>query len=407
MKKDIISTNDITNFSTRSIEFFPLEWYKKMLHDNPVYYHEETNTWNVFKYDHVKQVMGNFEFFSNVGTRTTTSVGTGERLSDKLALTDLDPPLHRKSRSLFSSAFTPRSLKDWEPRIQKLAKDLVEEIPPNETVDIVQSLAAPLPSLVIADLFGVSIKDRVQFKNWVDILFQPYDKNTEEEILLKRHHAAKEYYEFLYPIVVQKRLEPFDDIISDLTRVEVDGEMFTDDEIVKATMLLLGAGVETTSHMIANTFYSFLYDDRSLFETLRNDLELIPNAVEEMLRYRFHISRRNRTVKVDNDLLGVELKKGDVVIAWMSAANMDEAMFEDPFSLNIHRSNSKKHLSFGSGPHFCLGAPLARLEVQMVLHAFLQKFSGIEPIASFDLESSLTDSAIGQSLTSLPMKVFV
>ncbi|MXQ55187.1 cytochrome P450 [Shimazuella alba] len=407
MKKDIISTNDITNFSTRSMEFFPLEWYKKMLHDNPVYYHEETNTWNVFKYDHVKQVMGNFEFFSNVGTRTTTSVGTGERLSGKLALTDLDPPLHRKSRSLFSSAFTPRSLKDWEPRTQKLAKDLVEEIPPNETVDIVQSLAAPLPSLVIADLFGVSIKDRVQFKNWVDILFQPYDKNTEEEILLKKHHAAKEYYEFLYPIVVQKRMKPSDDIISDLTRVEVDEEMFTDDEIVKATMLLLGAGVETTSHLIANTFYSFLYDDRSLFETLQNDLELIPNAVEEMLRYRFHISRRNRTVKVDNDLLGVELKKGDVVISWMSAANMDEAMFEDPFSLNIHRSNSKKHLSFGSGPHFCLGAPLARLEVQMVLRTFLQKFSGIEPIASFDLESSLTDSAPGQSLTSLPMKVFV
>jgi cytochrome P450 len=334
-------------------------------------------------------------------------VGTGERLSDKLALTDLDPPLHRKSRSLFSSAFTPRSLKDWEPRIQKLAKDLVDEIPANETIDIVQSLAAPFPSLVIADLFGVSIKDRVQFKNWVDILFQPYDKNSEEEILLKKHHAAKEYYAFLYPIVVQKRLEPCDDIISDLTKVEVDGEKFTDEEIVKATMLLLGAGVETTSHMIANTFYSFLYDDRSLFETLRNDLDLIPNAVEEMLRYRFHISRRNRTVKVDNDLLGVELKKGDVVIAWMSAANMDEAMFEDPFSLNIHRSNSKKHLSFGSGPHFCLGAPLARLEVQLVLRAFSQKFSGIEPIASFDLESNLTDSATGQSLTSLPMKVFV
>jgi cytochrome P450 len=407
MKKDIIFTNDITNFSTRSMEFFPLEWYKKMLRDNPVYYHEDTNTWNVFKYDHVKQVMGNFEFFSNVGTRTTTSVGTGERLSDKLALTDLDPPLHRKSRSLFSSAFTPRSLKDWEPRIQKLAKDLVDEIPANETIDIVQSLAAPFPSLVIADLFGVSIKDRVQFKNWVDILFQPYDKNSEEEILLKKHHAAKEYYAFLYPIVVQKRLEPCDDIISDLTKVEVDGEKFTDEEIVKATMLLLGAGVETTSHMIANTFYSFLYDDRSLFETLRNDLDLIPNAVEEMLRYRFHISRRNRTVKVDNDLLGVELKKGDVVIAWMSAANMDEAMFEDPFSLNIHRSNSKKHLSFGSGPHFCLGAPLARLEVQLVLRAFSQKFSGIEPIASFDLESNLTDSATGQSLTSLPMKVFV
>jgi cytochrome P450 len=237
MSREIISTKQITNFPTRSKEFFPLEWYKKMLHDNPVYYHKETDTWNVFKYDHVKQVMGNFEFFSNVGARTTTSVGTGEELSNKLALTNLDPPLHRKSRSLFSSAFTPRSLKEWEPKIQKLANDLVAEVPANETIDIVQLLAAPLPSLVIADLFGVAIKDRVQFKNWVDILFQPYDKSNEAEILEKKQQAAKEYYEYLYPIVVQKHTDGSDDIISDLIKVEVDGEKFTDDEIIKATML--------------------------------------------------------------------------------------------------------------------------------------------------------------------------
>lgn len=172
-------------------------------------------------------------------------------------------------------------------------------------------------------------------------------------------------------------------------------------------MVLLGAGVETTSHAIANSFYSLLYDDASLYKELRDNLELVPNAVEEMLRYRFHLSRRDRTVKQDNNLLGVDLKKGDVVIAWMSASNMDGNMFENPYSLNIHRPNNKKHLTFGNGPHFCLGAPLARMEMKIALETFLRKFPRIEPVEGFILEDCLTASATGQSLTNLPLKVYV
>jgi cytochrome P450 len=305
-----------------------------------------------------------------------------------------------------AAAFTPRSLKNWEPRIQQIAAQLVEDIEENSAVNIVEALAAPFPGLVIADLFGVPVQDQHQFKKWVDILFQPYDKERLEDIEVAKQNAAKEYFQYLYPIVVQKRSSLSDDIISDLIRAEVDGERFTDEEIVQTTMLLLGAGVETTSHAIANTFYSLLYDDESLFGELKNNVELVPNAVEEMLRYRFHMSRRDRTVKQDNNLLGVELRKGDVVIAWMSACNMDKEMFDDPFSLNIHRSNNKKHLTFGNGPHFCLGAPLARLEMKIALEAFLQKFSRIERVEGFELESNLTASATGQSLTSLPMKVY-
>jgi cytochrome P450 family 106 len=409
MNKEVIPLIEIPNFESRAEEFFPIDWYKKMLHNNPVYFHEKTNTWNVFQYKDVKQVLSNYEFFSSEGPRTTIFVGATnkqEKTSPITNLTNIDPPEHRKSRSLLAAAFTPRSLKNWEPRIQQIAAGLVEGIQENTTVDIVESLASPLPSLVIADLFGVPIQDRDQFKKWVDILFQPYDKEKLEEIELQKQKAAKEYFEYLYPIVVQKRSNLSDDIISDLIQAEVDGEQFTDEEIVQTTMLLLGAGVETTSHAIANTFYSLLYDDTSLYGELRNDLELVPKAVEEMLRYRFHISRRDRTVKQDNNLLGVELKKGDVVIAWMSACNMDEAMFEDPFSLDIHRSNNKKHLTFGNGPHFCLGAPLARLEIKIALETFLQTFSRIESLEGFNLEKNLTASATGQSLTYLPMKVY-
>ncbi|MCJ7840877.1 cytochrome P450 [Lederbergia sp. NSJ-179] len=408
MAKEIISLKEVKKFQTRSEEFFPLHWYKDMLSSQPVYFDEETNTWNVFKYEDVKQVLNNYEFFSSEGPKTTISVGANNKegtIPDNINIM-VDPPVHRKRRSLLSAAFTPRSLKNWEPRIGRIATELVEDIEENTTIDIVQALTAPLPGMVIAELFGVPIKDRSRFKHWVDILFQPFDKENQEEIEYRKQVAAKEYYQYLYPIVVQKRSNPAEDILSDLIKAEVENEKLTDDEIVRISMFILGAGVETTSHALANTFYSLLYDDPSLYEELRNDLELVPKAVEEMLRYRFHNAKRDRTVKQDNDLLGPEMKKGDVVIAWQSAANMDEEMFEDPFSLNIHRSNNKKHLTFGKGPHFCLGAPLARLELKLTLEAFLQRFSRIEPVESFDLEGNLTDSAPGQSLTHLPMKVY-
>ncbi|WP_050613920.1 cytochrome P450 [Bacillus testis] len=408
MIKEVIPVNEITNFKTRAEEFFPIEWYRKMLTEHPVYFHEKTNTWNVFRYDDVKQVLSNHEFFSSEGPRTTIFVGdkTQQKSSSLSNLTNIDPPEHRKSRSLLAAAFTPRSLKNWEPRIQQIAADLVEEIQEDDVVNIVEALAAPVPSMVIADLFGVPIQDRYQFKKWVDILFQPYDEEKLEVINRQKQQAATEYFQYLYPIVIQKRSNLSDDIISDLIRAEVDGEAFTDEEIIEATMLLLGAGVETTSHALANTFYSLLYDDESLYEELRNHPELVPNAVEEMLRYRFHMSRRDRTVKQDNDLLGIELKKGESVIAWMSACNMDENMFEDAFTLDVHRPNNRKHLTFGNGPHFCLGAPLARLEMKITLEAFLKKFSRIEPVEGFELEKHLTASATGQSLTYLPMKVY-
>lgn len=409
MIKEIIPIKEITEFQSRSEEFFPLDWYKKMLQEHPVYYHEPTNTWNVFKYEDVKQVLSNYEYFSSEGSRTTIFVGANQKQQKPSSLSNLtmiDPPKHRKSRSLLAAAFTPRSLKNWEPRIQQIATELAENIQEDSTIDIIDSIAAPLPSLVIADLFGVPVEDRHQFKKWVDILFQPYDKERLADIELEKQNAAKEYFQYLYPIVVQKRSNLTDDIISDLIQAEVDGERLTDEEIVEATMLLLGAGVETTSHAIANTFYSLLYDDESLYEELRNHIELVPNAVEEMLRYRFHMSRRDRTVKQDNNLLGYELKKGDVVIAWMSACNMDEDMFDNPFSIDIHRSTNKKHLTFGNGPHFCLGAPLARLEMKLALEAFVKRFSRIEPVENFNLEDNLTASATGQSLTYLPLKVF-
>ncbi|MFE4893403.1 cytochrome P450 [Peribacillus butanolivorans] len=409
MMKEIIAIKEVTQFKSRAEEFSPYAWCKQMLENDPVSYHEGTDTWNVFKYEDVKRVLSDYKHFTSVRERTTISVGTDSKegsAPEKIKITEADPPVHRNRRSLLAAAFTPRSLQNWEPRIQEIADELVEQMGADKEIDIVQSLASPLPIIVMSDLMGVPSKDRLLFKKWVDILFLPFDKEKQEKVNEMKQVAAREYYEYLYPIVVQKRLHPADDIISDLLKAEVDGETFTDDEVVRTTMLILGAGVETTSHLLANTFYSLLYDDNKVYEELRNNLDLVPQAVEEMLRYRFNLTKLDRTVKEDNDLLGVDLKKGDVVVAWMSAANMDEEMFEDAFTLNIHRPNNKKHLAFGNGPHFCLGAPLARLEAKIALTTFLEKYSHIESVESFQLEENLTDSATGQTLTSLPLKAF-
>lgn len=406
MKKEIINIQDITKFQSRTEEFFPLDWYNKMLTNDPIHYNKETNTWNVFRYQDVKLVLSKHEVFSSVGNRSTTAVGASNKegsIPEKVNISGIDPPNHKKNRSLLSAAFTPRSLKGWESRIQQIADKLIDDLKASSTVDIVTQFSSLFPTMVMADLIGVPSTDSLMYKRWVDVLFQPYIKGKEQEIDEKKQTAGREYFEYIYPLVVQKHSNPAEDIITDLIEVERDGEKFSDDEIVRTTMLLLGAGIETTGHMISSMFYSLLYDDTKIYKQLRNNIEIVPNAVEEMLRYRFHISKRERFVKEDNNLLGVEMKKGDVVISWMSAANMDKDIFENPFELNINRANSKQHLTFGNGPHFCLGAPLARLELNIALKTFLQNFSRIEPVESFNLEENLTESAVGQSLVYLPL----
>lgn len=408
MKNEIISLDEITQFQTPVEEFHPFDWYKRKLDLEPISYHEATNTWNVFRYQDVKRVLSDYEYFSSVRMRTTISAGADNDEGQHMGKINFlsDPPEHQRSRSLLSAAFTPRSLKLWEPRIQEIVNQLLMDIENNTVIDVVNDFASALPTIVIADLLGVPSQDRFLFKKWVNDLFLPLPKDNPEDVNHIKRIAAKEYYAYLYPHIVQKRSNLADDIISDLIQAEVDGERLTDDEIVRMTMFILGAGIETTSHLLANTFYSFLYDNTGIYTEVRDNRELLPNMVEEMLRYRFHIAKMDRTVKQDNDVLGVPLKKGDVVVAWMSAANMDEEVFEDPFTLNIHRPNNKKHLTFGNGPHFCLGAPLARLEAVIGISLFMDYFTKIESIPGFKLEESLTPSAAGQMLTRLPIRVY-
>ncbi|MFC7440453.1 cytochrome P450 [Laceyella putida] len=396
-----ILLHEISKLKSKQAQWEPFSWYKEMRENSPVYYDAEQDVWNVFLYEHVKRVLFDHQLFSNKKERSLIPV---PRNNNRSNVNFSDPPEHRNRRALLAKAFTPRSLQEWVPRIQAIADELVADMEGQTTVDIVQKLAIPLPIIVIADLLGVPSKDRELFKTWSDILFLPYAKETYGDIVQQKARAVKEFHDYLYPIVQEKRKHPTDDIISDLTKAEVEGEQLTDEEVVMTSRGLLAAGNETTTTLISNVFYSLLIDQPGIYQELRADLSLVPKMIEEVLRFRFPIAM-DRKVAQDTTVFGHEMKRGQMVVAWIAAANRDESQFAHAEEFDIHRPGNQHHLTFGAGPHFCLGAPLARMEANIALTTFVKRFADIRMVEAFEVTEHLTDSASGQSLKSFPLRL--
>ncbi|WP_240421327.1 cytochrome P450 [Paenibacillus periandrae] len=402
MNQNII-LNEISKLKSKQSQWEPFTWYKEMRENNPVYYDAEQDVWNVFLYEHTKRVLSDHELFSNKKQRSLIPIPR-EHFDNRSNINLVDPPEHRKRRALQSQAFTPRSLKAWEPRIKAIVDELIADLEGESTVDIVEKLAIPLPVTVIAELLGVPFKDRGLIKSWSDIIFLPYNQEAYVDIDKQKGQAMKEFHDYLLPIVQEKRKRAVDDIISDLTKAELDGEQLTDEEVVRSAIGLLGAGNETTTKLISNIFYCMLFDKPGVYQELRTDVSLVPNLIEEVLRFRFTASM-DRRVAQDTSVFGLKMKEGQVVVAWLGAANRDESEFAHAEEFDIQRPNSQHHLSFGNGPHFCLGAPLARMETRIALTAFVNQFADIQPVEGFEVTEHLTDSVLGQSLENLPILI--
>ncbi|WP_028403114.1 cytochrome P450 [Ectobacillus panaciterrae] len=396
-----ILLHEISKLKSKQAQWEPYAWYKEVRENNSVFYDTEQDVWNVFSYEHAKRVLFDHQLFSNKKERSLVTV---PRMDNRSNVNFVDPPEHRNRRALLAKAFTPRALEVWEPRIQAVVNELIMGIEDLTTIDVVEKLAIPLPVTVIADLLGVPSKDWARIKFWSDIIFLPYAKDTYDDIAAQKAQVMKEFYEYLYPIVLEKRKHPVDDIISDLTKAELEGEKLTDEEVVMSAIGLLGAGNETTTTLISNVFYSMLFDKPGVYQEVRADLSLVPNLIEEVLRFRFP-APMDRKVTQDTDVFGHPMKQGQMVVAWIGAANRDEAQFAHAEEFDIHRPNNQHHLTFGAGPHFCLGAPLARMEARIALASFVKRFANIEPAPGFELTEHLTDSALGQSLKSLPIRL--
>jgi cytochrome P450 len=300
----------------------------------------------------------------------------------------MDPPQHRKLRTLVSQAFTPRVVADLEPRIAELTTQLLDEV--DERFDLIDALAYPLPVIVIAEMLGVPASDRPLFRRWADVLFsQDVDpdqslRSASEQAVTAVAPTMREMNAYFLDHIRSRRAGPGRDLTSKLVQAEVDGERLADEEIIGFVGLLLLAGHVTTTATLGNSVVCF-QDAPDAAAQVRADPGLLPAAIEEVLRVRTPFPRLARMTTADAELAGVTIPAGQVVIPWLTAANRDERVFAEPHRFDVHRTPNP-HLSFGHGIHFCLGAPLARLEARVALRLLLERYRDVEVAADEAVE---------------------
>jgi len=346
----------------------PFPWYKLMRESAPVYHDPRRGNWSVFSYNDVQRVLSEHSVFSSQFN------DSGQPLD--ASMISMDPPRHRQMRSLVTLAFTPRTIARLEPRISEIVNELLDSVTTRGQMDVINDLSYPLPVIVIAELLGIPLEDRERFKLWSDqfVGAAPSSGNDPQE-------EMSDYFKW---VIEQRRKEPEDDLISALLAAQIDGKHLTEQELLGFCVLLLVAGNETTTHLIGNAIWCF-DDHPAAWAELRANPTLLPDAIEEVLRYRSPVKLMFRITAQDTRIGDKDIPAGTGVTAWIGSADRDEAQFPNAETFDIHRTPNR-HLAFGHGIHFCLGAPLARLESKIALGIMLQRFSNIQRDRDIELE---------------------
>jgi len=377
--------------------FAPFDWYRTMRAAQPVSFDEKANVWHVFGYDDVSRVLMDHEAFSSDrGSVTGGPAVDDPRLSTMFTM---DPPRHRQMRSLVSLAFTPATVNRVLPRIGSIADGLLDRVADRGEMDVVADIAYPLPVTVIAELLGIPTERQADFRRWADAAIaaiggreagteisgpgadEPF-KGPDPESEIGR--ALAEMYAYLGEIVEERRRAPKDDLVSNLVTAELDGARLGLNELIGFCGLLLSAGHNTTAQLITNAVLC-IDENPGVLDRLRADPALLPDAIEEVLRYLSPAQAMMRFARTDVELGGQKIAAGASVFPWMGSANRDGAEFPDPDRFDIQRQPNR-HLGFGWGIHFCLGAALARAEGRIALTAMMQRMGGAWRIADEPLE---------------------
>ena len=356
-------------FGTYALEEIPqtFSWFEEMREHNPVFKDERTRLWQVFRYEDVLAILTDYSRFSSQAYEFT-----GGFLKNSLIAKD--PPDHRKLRNLVNQAFTPKAVAHLSDRITQITQELLDEVRLQGKMDIVSDIAFPLPAKVIAELLGVPPEDWNIFQRWARVDGSDPASSRQES----GHSMQAEMFNYFSDLLEERRRAPREDLISSLSVAEVDGERLSEPELLSFCTLLLAAGQETTKNLITNAIVC-LTDYRESMERLINEPALIPTAIEEILRFLPPVWFLFRQTKADVELAGLHIPANQVVLAWTASANRDPARFPDPDRFDIEREPNR-HLAFGHGIHFCVGAPLARLEAKIALPMMLQQLKNLQRV---------------------------
>ena len=288
-----------------------------------------------------------------------------------------DPPNHTRLRGLVNKAFTPRIIENLRPRIIAIANDLLDDVKSDNMMDIIKGFAVPLPVIVIAEMLGVPPDDRRKFIHWSREMFAINDiVNLTMAEFERAGNACVLMSGYFENLIDNKRKNPADDLLSSLIAVEETGDTLSHKELIATSILLLTAGYETTLNLIGNGVLALLQHPKQL-DLLKSKPDLMKNAVEELLRYNGPVHITSRKARQDLTLHGTHIKDGQTVAIFLASANHDPARFSNPDTLDISR-NEGSPLSFGHGIHYCLGAPLARMETAIALDVLFQRMPNLQ-----------------------------
>ncbi len=357
----------------------PYEYYRWLRDEDPVSHHDHPNYpggyWAVTRYEDVQRVSRDSATFHNAPDpflddgNMSPGADTGGNTE---LLISKDAPDHIKLRKLVNKGFTPRRVADLSDRLRERTDAIIDGLVDRDGCDLVHDLALWLPLHVIADMVGVPEADRAQVFDWTELTFG-FDPDVTAE---QRSQAMTDMFMYANGLASEREAEPRDDLLSVLLAAEVDGEKLTRFQIEVFFMLLQNAGSETTRNLITTGTLALLQDPEQL-ALLRSDYDLLPTAIEELLRFVTPVVHFTRTPVTDVEMGGKHISAGERVLMVYAAANRDERAFAEPDRLDLTR-NPNDHVAFGAGgPHFCLGANLARLEARIMFEQILTRFEGL------------------------------
>ncbi|MEU7555361.1 cytochrome P450 [Streptomyces sp. NPDC044571] len=357
---------------------FPL--YRQLREDGPVrrvVLAGGLDAWLVTRYEDGLEALSDSRLSSDVrdasDTRLLRQLPESDRESMLSTMLRSDPPDHTRLRRLVSKAFTARRVAGMRPRIQSLTDRLLDAIVPSGHADLVADFALPLPVTVISELLGVPVDDRHDFQRWTDRMIMRGSEPPDPVVVSEAWHHMRAY---VAELIRAKREHPGDDLLSGLIAARDEEQQLTEDELIAMVFLLLAAGYITTVNLIAGGIAALIAHPAQL-DLLRSDPELLPGAIEELLRYDGPVSPGiARFAREDVQIAGVSVPRGATVLIASAIADRDPARFPDPDRLDITRQDNA-HLAFGHGIHYCLGAPLARLEGQIAIGTALRRLPGL------------------------------